>query len=110
MKLYKGTKLALFHPIQDVLVVDTSERVVEGIYVDSSSNDDVDTGKDTVEQKRSVVTKISLPFFDRCLGQTSVVKHNILTEEPPIRQKYQCIPNATKPVVISEMKKMLDSE
>ena len=43
------------------------------------------------------------------IGRTSVVKHDILTEGPPIRQKYRRLPVATKSVVNEEVKKMLQS-
>ena len=42
------------------------------------------------------------------VGQTTVVKHAILTEGPPIRQQMRRVPETLKSVVDSEVTKMLE--
>ena len=117
VKLYKGTKIALFHPLCNVLVVDASEPIANpssppdvkidwaGVKMETAS-----LSKEEQSQLKTLLGKYAQLFSsaDRPIGRTSVVKHDIITEGQPIRQKYRRLPEATKPIVVREVHTMLE--
>ena len=116
--LHKGTKIASFYPIQNVCVVEDKTSVntaTESLNVVDFSDADMG-GSELTESQRgelmSLLQKYKSLFpksNDGSLGRTSIVKHGIITEGPPIRQKYRRLPFATKNVVNEEVQKMLNA-
>ena len=61
------------------------------------------------EQLQSLLSSFHNVFAkaEAPLGRTGIVKHGIQTSGSPIRQPLRCLPQALKPIVNSEVQKML---
>ena len=97
----------------NVLLVDLA--VADAEHERSSPEINLDSTDLTISQK-TVLFGILTQFFDLFMprggpvGQTTVVKHAILTEDPSVRQLMFRVPEALKNVVNSEVTKMLKQE
>ena len=114
VKLYKGMKVATFTPMESVMIVDSTGGSTRSDCPEVDISE-LKIGSNNISQSQRkqlerLVLKYSSIFSTtgRPLGRTSVVKHNIITNGPPIRQKFRRIPEAIKPIVTQEVDKMLE--
>ena len=110
-KLYKGTRIGEFTPHQHVHIVEEWES---DISYPTWGKGDVDLSHcDLPQSEKEKLMKLINEFSDIFASQgcefgcTSVVKHEIKTEGPPVRQQVRRIPVALKNVVDREVEKML---
>ena len=115
--LHQGTKLVNFYPIFDIYVVDTQRHAPTSRSTPSPTSkfSRVDVGDHELTPMEREQLLVLLEKYDSLfpvnepLGRTSVIKHDIITKGPPIRQKIRRLPAATKPIVIKEVHNMLNS-
>ncbi len=98
VKIYKGTKLGT--------TVTTTEMAPSPPEVDLTLTDLASAEK---EQLLELLTQYSDVFAtpDGTLGKTSMVKHEVQTTGPPIRQPVRKLPESLKGAVSEELQKML---
>ena len=113
--LAKGTQLGTFIPLCNVFVVNSSMNGGNPV-ADPSAPLDFDLSSSELspqeqQQLRSVLHSFHDVFAtpDGPLGHTSIVKHEVRTTGPPIRQPRRRIPVALKDTVQHEVSKMLGS-
>ena len=113
IKLYKGTKIAQFYSMHCVLAVDADMSTCPNYECQDKVPDVVIDKSLSVEQEAKLKALLQRYTFlfdqvSQRVGRTPMVKHNIITEGPPIRQKYRRVPQAMKQVVRDEVDKMLE--
>ena len=113
VKIYKGTRVALFTPRHEVFLVDQDDVSPQESSLLSQRPDinleSTDLTHDEKAQLQTLLSEFSDVFAtpEGLLGRTNVVKHSIHVEGRPIRQPSRRLPEALKPVVNSEVDKML---
>ena len=107
--VYKGTKLGTFAPISQVRPINVVQEG-EPLMETGSTPPDIDlAGTDLSPSEQQQLLNLLVSFStvfttaNDPLGRTSVVKHNIQTSGPPIRQPLRRLPQAMKPVVEREV-------
>ena len=107
IKLYKGMKIATFVPIYNVL------QVMEvGPSEDQHVNTDIDRSLTKREQEKLLnLLQEYCQLFQVAgenPGRTTVARHHIHTDGPPIKQPLRMLPEPLKQVVSDEVSTMLD--
>ena len=112
--VYKGTKLGTFAPISQVHPINAVQEGEPPMETGSTPPDIDLAGTDLSPSEQQQLLNLLVSFStvfttdNDPLGRTSVVKHNIQTSGPPIRQPLRRLPQAMKPVVEREIQKMLE--
>jgi len=108
--IYKGTKMGNITPLSELLVVESPEQPV----LSQSAPPDIDLtdselSPDQQQELLALLHQYSDLFAtkDQPLGHTSIVKHTIYTEGPPIRQPVRRQPVALQDAIDAEVHKML---
>ena len=116
LKLYKGTRIGQFTSRKYILQIGESTQRPSARLHDQkeSAVNAADISKSdltgTQQQKLLDLLNDYKDIFvseSGELGKTSLVKHSIVTEGPPIRQPLRRVPVATKGVIQTEVQKML---
>jgi len=122
VKLHKGTRIAQFTQRANVFFLETTETAIHPEGADLMTADvqanqwaaDIDLSQTDLEERQKcellhVLKEFSDVFATQNgpLGRTSLVKHAVSTEGPPIRQPLRRLPVALKDVVQDEVNKML---
>ena len=114
VKIYRGTKLGDFTPLQYVHVIDDQEMFRPDVQcAGDMPSVDLSTTALNATQRAELIGLLK-EFGDifaaqdgSGLGCTTVVQHEIKTDGPPIRQPVRRLPTALKPVINAEVEKML---
>ena len=112
--VYKGTKLGIFAPISKVHPINLVQEGEPPMETGSTPPDIDLAGTDLSPSEQQQLLNLQNSFstvFTTAnvpLGWTSVVKHNIHTSGPPIRQPLRHLPQAMKLVWEQEVQKMLE--
>ena len=116
LKLYKGTRIGQFTSRKYILQIgESTQRPSARLHdqIESAVNDaDISKSDLTGTQQQKLLDLVN-DYKDNFvsesgeLGKTSLVKHSIVTEGPPIRQPLRRVPVATKGVIQTEVQKML---
>jgi len=110
--VYKGTRLASFVPIHDVLLLEQKDVSPQEPFSEGPDININLESADLTEKQKSQMHQLLTEFSDVFsvqggpLGRTDVVKHAIATEGRPVRQPPRRLPESLKPVVNSEVDKM----
>jgi len=122
VELHKGTRIAQFTQRANVFFLETTETAIHPEGADLMTADvqanqwaaDIDLSQTDLEERQKcellhVLKEFSDVFATQNgpLGRTSLVKHAVSTEGPPIRQPLRRLPVALKDVVQDEVNKML---
>ena len=112
--VYKGTKLGTFAPISKVHPINVVQEGEPPMETGSTPPDIDLAGTDLSPSEQQQLLNLQNSFStvfttaNDPLGRTSVVKHNIHTSGPPIRQPLRHLPQAMKLVWEQEVQKMLE--
>ena len=110
VKLFKGMKLGVVTPEQNILFV-SKEEPDSNLQV--SSFDHLDFPNLSSPERTELVNLLT-EFSDifspsnGLMGHTSLIKHSIPTTGPPIRQPVRRVPEALKNTIKTEVDRMLD--
>ena len=112
VKIHQGTRLGVSTPSHAICTV-TEEGTSPETTLPESLNIDLDSSNlssvQIQELKRSLVSFSDLFASPTgALGRTSVVKHAIQTDGPPVKQQLRRMPEALKAAVKEEVQKMLN--
>ena len=113
-KVYKGTTLGTFTPMDDICVVNSVQddetqpgNTARPPEVDLTETDLSPTQcHELLDLLATFTTLFATP--ENSLGKTSVVKHGMQTTGAPIRQPLRRLPESLKLVVEQEVEKMLN--
>ena len=112
--MHRGMKIGTFVPVQDVHSVGVVSEMAQSSTPESAPvGVDIDlTGTSLTPSQQEQLQNLLSSFHvfakaEAPLGRTGIVKHGIQTSGSPIRQPLRRLPQALKPVVNSEVQKML---
>jgi hypothetical protein len=113
-KIYKNMTLGEFTPRQQITVIEQEVTPSENQNTETTPSFSAEELCNHLrDREKSQLAKVITSFQDLFtsasdpLGRTSLVKHPIITDGPPIRQPVRRLPEALKPVVDNEVKRML---
>ena len=110
VKLFHGTKIGQFTPLEQVQVVDTVQEQTQHA-TPFPSDIDLSTSSLSAPQKEELLHRFSHVFAQEGepRGRTTVVKHHIETFGPRIRQRLRRLPASLKGEVDKEIQGMLQT-
>ena len=112
VKLFKGTKVGIFTPRNKVMLVEDKDTVLPGGLPSFSSLPQIDMSPDLSKPQQTQLQCLLEEFADLFaldgLGRTSLVRHSIHTERPPIKQPMRRLPVCSREVFRQEISRMLD--
>ena len=113
IKLFKGSTLGTLIPRNQVMAVADSKTLISATEFEAiwppqiNINDKLTPGQK--DRLRKVLERFADLFDQNQLGRTSVAKHTICTQGPPIKQPMRRLPVCCKDVVQQEVSKMLEN-
>ena len=108
--IYKGTKVGTITPLSELLMVESIEQPFFPQSVPPNIDlTDTDLSPDQLQELLALLHQYSNLFAtkDQPQGHTSIVKHTIYTEGPPICQPVRRQPVALQDAIDTEVHKML---
>ena len=113
--IYRGSRLATVHQQHSVLVVTEQEHLQYQRQPNAVSLDKVSVGRSLTSSQRQELDSLLQDFSDifsspqRPYGKTEVVKHQIDTRGPPIRQPFRRVPYSLRDTLQKEVDSMLNN-
>ena len=112
VKLYQGTKIGEATPLADVCLVETQNSNLPALNTCELPDIDLTGSTMSPAQHQELLALLNkyVDLFateDDPLGRTSVVRHTIHTDSPPIRQPVRRQPVALQSTIHSEIQKMM---
>ena len=113
LTIHQGTKLGEYTPLADLLLIDsTCPDHLPSIAAFALTDIDLSTCELSPTQQQQLLALLQdyADLFATAggpLGRTSIVRHAIYTDEPPIRQPMCCQPVALRSAIDSKVQKML---
>ena len=114
VKIYKGARIASLTPRHEVFLLEQEDCLQHMPNNSDDSHVDVELGPELTDQEKGQIHALLTEFTDVFatvggpLGHTDIIKHTIRTNGAPIRQPPRRLPQSLKPVVTTEVSKMLD--
>jgi len=112
VKLYQDTKIGEVTPLADVYLVETEDSDPPALNTYKLPSIDLTGAAISIPQRKELLALLKkyadlFATEDDPLGRTSVVRHTISTDSPPVHQPVCCQPMALQSTINSEVQKML---